>query len=329
MQSLTQHWRCVKLQTQTCKKPGFHFLVPSSWITHQETGVKALVWMYSPSFSQRTIRVCHSYWLCTVYCLGYWSDYSQPLLLTLHLILWTTSYWGNTVVEIGSLSFSILLVLPSLSSWAMMVIVLTIKPAPYSLSSFYHFWSNIDLSQQSKRISVLHHGLFFYRSSFGGKRQKKLQLNSQKTVNGQLLVCFWLSARLRRLLMSKARKKKHDNVHIFFTMMIKHLDWLISRQTTHSSLGKQKATLSFITGWQMHFLYAGPWNFMPCGRKNWIVKERLIVNQSKHRWCHYSMAVTLCNQHLLHSEKLKQKFVTLINWSVACAPRRIHSVDSL
>ncbi len=33
----------------------------------------------------------------------------------------------------------------------------------------------------------------------------------------------------------------------------------------------------------------------------------LIENQSKRRWCHYSIVITLCNQHLLHDDKLKQK----------------------
>ncbi len=36
-------------------------------------------------------------------------------------------------------------------------------------------------------------------------------------------------------------------------------------------------------------------------------KQRLIENQSKRRWCHYSIAITLCNQHLLHNDNLKQK----------------------
>jgi len=37
------------------------------------------------------------------------------------------------------------------------------------------------------------------------------------------------------------------------------------------------------------------------------MKARLIGNQSKHGWCHFSIAITLCNQYLLHNDKLKQK----------------------
>ena len=28
---------------------------------------------------------------------------------------------------------------------------------------------------------------------------------------------------------------------------------------------------------------------------------------AKHRWCHYSVSITLCNPHLLHNDTLKQK----------------------
>lgn len=43
------------------------------------------------------------------------------------------------------------------------------------------------------------------------------------------------------------------------------------------------------------------------GRQNIIMKVRFIGNQSKHRWYHYSTAITFCKQHLLHSYVLKKK----------------------
>lgn len=34
---------------------------------------------------------------------------------------------------------------------------------------------------------------------------------------------------------------------------------------------------------------------------------RVIGNQSKHQWCRYSDAVTLCNRHLFHNDTLNEK----------------------
>lgn len=45
---------------------------------------------------------------------------------------------------------------------------------------------------------------------------------------------------------------------------------------------------------------------VPSGHMECIVKMRLKGNQSKCGWCHFSLAVTLCNICLLHNDKLKQ-----------------------
>lgn len=52
-------------------------------------------------------------------------------------------------------------------------------------------------------------------------------------------------------------------------------------------------------------------NVVPSGRQNYIVKARLMGNQSKCPRCLCSIAITLCSQHLLKL-KLKKK-----NWSLA------------
>lgn len=39
--------------------------------------------------------------------------------------------------------------------------------------------------------------------------------------------------------------------------------------------------------------------------QNGILKEKFIGNQFKHRCFHYSTAVTLCDQHLIHNNKKK------------------------
>lgn len=43
------------------------------------------------------------------------------------------------------------------------------------------------------------------------------------------------------------------------------------------------------------------------GRESSIVKVRLIENQYKRRWCHFSMAVTLYNQQLFDNDKFLAK----------------------
>lgn len=49
--------------------------------------------------------------------------------------------------------------------------------------------------------------------------------------------------------------------------------------------------------------------FVPGGRQNRVVKVSFIGNQSKHRWCDYSITASLYNQHLLHYDGFKQKCV--------------------
>lgn len=44
-----------------------------------------------------------------------------------------------------------------------------------------------------------------------------------------------------------------------------------------------------------------------CGWQNCLVKARFIGNQPKWHWCHYSFAITMCNQHLLHNDMWKTK----------------------
>lgn len=45
----------------------------------------------------------------------------------------------------------------------------------------------------------------------------------------------------------------------------------------------------------------------PGGRQNSIMKAMLLVDQSMHRWCHFSTAITLCNQYLLQNDKISKK----------------------
>lgn len=42
-------------------------------------------------------------------------------------------------------------------------------------------------------------------------------------------------------------------------------------------------------------------------RQNCIMKVRFLRNQCEHRWCHYSIFITLCSQHSLHKKTLRQK----------------------
>lgn len=45
---------------------------------------------------------------------------------------------------------------------------------------------------------------------------------------------------------------------------------------------------------------------VPGGRQR-LHSESKVYRESKRRWCHYSMAITLCNEHLLHDDKLKRR----------------------
>lgn len=54
----------------------------------------------------------------------------------------------------------------------------------------------------------------------------------------------------------------------------------------------------FFTQLRLHF--QGDF-FVPGARENCIFKARLICMQSKHWWCHYSPALTLCKQVLSYS----------------------------
>lgn len=56
--------------------------------------------------------------------------------------------------------------------------------------------------------------------------------------------------------------------------------------------------------WESAFII--PRDFVPSGRQNSTEKVRFIWNLSKWRWCHYSPAITLCNQHLIHNDPLQQ-----------------------
>lgn len=49
-----------------------------------------------------------------------------------------------------------------------------------------------------------------------------------------------------------------------------------------------------------------PFCFGYIRRQHFIVKARLIGNHSEPKWCHYPKPITLCNQYLLHDDKLKQ-----------------------
>ena len=44
------------------------------------------------------------------------------------------------------------------------------------------------------------------------------------------------------------------------------------------------------------------------------VKVRFIGNQSKGRWCHYSIAITMCIQDILYNDKLQQKVCQFKVW---------------
>lgn len=46
---------------------------------------------------------------------------------------------------------------------------------------------------------------------------------------------------------------------------------------------------------------------VPDGRQNWIVKVRFTWDGSKCQWCHYSEAITLGKEHLLHNDASKEK----------------------
>lgn len=53
--------------------------------------------------------------------------------------------------------------------------------------------------------------------------------------------------------------------------------------------------------------FISPQNSVLCGWKKCLVKVRFIDNQPKWHWCHYSFAITMCNQHFLHNDMWKQK----------------------
>ena len=57
--------------------------------------------------------------------------------------------------------------------------------------------------------------------------------------------------------------------------------------------------------WISQSAFIFPGDFMPGGRQSSKAKARFTGNQSKRRCCHYSTAITLCNQHLLHNDTLK------------------------
>ena len=55
--------------------------------------------------------------------------------------------------------------------------------------------------------------------------------------------------------------------------------------------------------WESAFII--PRDFMPSGRQNSTEKARF-------KWCHYSPAITLCNQHLVHNDPLQQNKKSLL-----------------
>lgn len=66
--------------------------------------------------------------------------------------------------------------------------------------------------------------------------------------------------------------------------------------------------IEMVPAWPNHqpaFIF--PRDFVSDGRQNCKVKARFTGNQSKQHWCHYSIAVTLCNQSLLCNDTLKGK----------------------
>lgn len=58
-----------------------------------------------------------------------------------------------------------------------------------------------------------------------------------------------------------------------------------------------------VPDWLMPFLDAIDCALTFPQKKNSIMKEWLALGLSKHGWCHFALASTLCKLYLLHNEK--------------------------
>ncbi len=142
----------TKLQKQSHKKPGFHFLVPGLWTTHNREGLRVRL-RHQPAWifflltpKSATVIDCVQ--------LNAFADggRSNAMLLTLCLSLWNTSNCRGPEIEIGPLSLSCLLY-GSRSSWIMAVGVPAIKSALQSFTSphqLYQILINLNVGIELK-----------------------------------------------------------------------------------------------------------------------------------------------------------------------------------